>query len=107
MKLENMRADLDAERAQLEARGFDAELQGAAADITATAESLRSATQKVAELRRERDRLSATTQAATRLRVAQENAADLDAQVCLLWGGFYAMAHHAAICWNPLLHVVY
>lgn len=76
-----MRADLEAERAQLEGKSFDAELQQTAAAIEASAAALRAAVQKVAELRRERDRLGAATQAATRYRVAQESAADLQAQV--------------------------
>lgn len=81
MKLENMRGDLERERTQLEAKSFDAELQQAAADIDATGASLRAATQRLSELRRERDRLGAATQAATRYRVAQETVADLQAQV--------------------------
>eukprot|EP00892_Ulva_mutabilis_P005118 jgi/Ulvmu1/2979/UM015_0019.1 len=84
MKLENMRGDLEREKAQLDGRSVDAELQQAAADIDATATALRTAAQRVSELRRERDRLAAATQAATRFRVAQESAADLQSQVELL-----------------------
>lgn len=83
MKLENMRGDLERERTQLEAKSFDADLQQAAGDIDAATASLRAAAQRLPELRRERDRLGAATQAATRYRVAQENVADLQAQVCL------------------------
>lgn len=81
MKLDNMRGDLEQEKAQLEGKNVDEELQHAAADIDATAAALRTATLRVSEMRRERDRLAAATQAATRVRVAQESAADLQAQV--------------------------
>lgn len=90
VKLANLQEELSSAHATLREGNFDARISEATAALAAAREDYDAQTKRAQELRGRRNRLTAASESATRLRVAQEALQEYQAQVrrfatALLW----------------------
>lgn len=103
LKLANLQSELATERKAFSAQQYDSHLADAAAQLVETQGEYQQLVKAVSELRRLRDGLTAASQSVTRLRIAQESLAELNAQVCGVQFhrhsndfNFFVQLHHLA-----------